>query len=102
MGALDLANPGSTRFLSNQTSYSAIKDAHVVQRKEAPKVIVTWVLANGETKVTMMNYNLKSESAKVTEDQYELIVPQPLSLLLVRKNGADIFKLNSLAMNPRN
>lgn len=73
-----------------------------MNKKNTPKVIVTWLDSQGQKPVTMMTFNLKKEEKEVTREQYVQVVPQPLSLLLVRDDGADIFKINQMAMNPRN
>lgn len=103
-GALDLSDPKSTKFLANDTAvkYTAIKDAQVVQKKGANKVVVTWAESDGSSPVSMMSYNLKKEEKEATRDPYVQIVAQPLSLLMVREDGADIFKLNQMNMNPKN
>lgn len=50
-----------------------------------------------------MSFRLNKEEGKVNdEDDYQFVQPQPLSLLLLRPDRIDIFKLNQMAMNPRN
>lgn len=36
------------------------------------------------------------------DNRYDLIMPQPLSLLLLKPQRIDIFKLNQMALNPLN
>lgn len=50
-----------------------------------------------------MSFKLNKEEGKINPDEdYQSIQPQPLSLLLQKEDRIDIFKLNQMAMNPRN